>query len=98
MVLAPRVPEALYVHTPQFAMEMYGKYFIDRITDGRFITQRNHIMVYCACCVHALRDVAELTNVFHNAMMSIVIMICVTMAYLDMFIQCARFCFLCVSV
>ena len=87
MVLPPRVPEALYVHTPQFAMEMYGKYFIDRITDGRFITHRNHIVVYCACCVHALRDVAELTNVFHNAMMSIVIMICVTMAYFDIYVH-----------
>ena len=92
MVLAPRVPEALYVHKPQFAMEMYWKYFIDRITDGRFITQHNHIVVYCACCVPALRDVGKLANVFHNAMMSFVIMICVSMSYLDMFIQCASFC------
>ena len=92
MVLAPRVPEALYVHKPQFAMEMYGKYFIDRITDGRFITHRNRIVVYCACCVPALRDVGKLANVFHNAKMSFVIMICVTMSYLDMFIQFACFC------
>ena len=92
MVLAPRVPEALYVHTPQFAMEMYWKYFIDRITDGRFITQHNHIVVYCACCVPALRDVGKLANVFHNAKMAFVIMICVTMSYLEMFIQCACFC------
>ena len=87
MVLPPRVPKALYVHTPQFVMEMYGKYFIDRITDGSFITHHNHIVVYCACCVHAQRDVAELTNVFHNAMMSIVIMICVTMAYFDIYVH-----------
>ena len=63
------------------------KDLIDRITDGRFITHRNRIVVYCACCVHALRDVAELTNVFHNAMMSIVIMICVTMAYFDIYVH-----------
>ena len=87
MVLAPRVPEALYVHTPQFAMEMYGKYFIDRITDGRFITQHNRIVVYYACCVPSLRDAAELAKVFHNAMMSIVIMICMTMAYLDIYVH-----------
>ena len=78
VVLAPRVPEALYVHKPQFAMEMYGKYFINRITDGRFITQHNHIVVYCACCVPALRDVGKLANVFDNAMISFVILICVT--------------------
>ena len=49
-------------------------------------------VVYCACCVPAVRDVGKLANVFHNAKMSFVIMICVTMSYLDMFIQCAFFC------